>query len=107
MRIQRQEVLDDIAFQIAEVRREHPLRVAIDGVDAAGKTPLADALVQPLQRLGRSVIPVSIDRFHHPAELRRRHELRYIPGKKLYFSEVQPEVHASVVIDNNYMEMPK
>jgi len=50
----------------------HPVRVAIDGVDAAGKTTLADELVQPLRRLGRTVIRASVDRFHNPAVVRRR-----------------------------------
>jgi len=66
----RQELLDDLASRIAGVRREHPVRVAIDGVDAAGKTTLADELVQPLQRRGGSVIRASIDGFHHPAGVR-------------------------------------
>ncbi len=67
-----QELLDDLAARIVRVRREHPVRVAIDGVDAAGKTTLADDLVQPLQLLGRCVIRASIDGFHNPAEVRYR-----------------------------------
>ena len=208
----REELLTQLAAQIADVRCDHPARVAIDGVDASGKTTLADELVLPLQSLGRSVIRGSIDRFHHPkatrlrrgatspegyfrdsfnypvltrvlleplgpggtfchrraifddrsdepvdapleraapdsvvlfdgvfllcpelreywdfsifvradfevtmkraekrdlelfgsvAKLRRRYEQRYVPGQKLYISEVPPERCASVVIDNN------
>lgn len=62
----------EIALRIASVVRDHPVRVAIDGVDAAGKTTLADELVGPLRRLGRSVVRASVDGFHHPAEVRRR-----------------------------------
>ncbi len=68
----REGLIDDIASQIANVRRAHPIRVAIDGVDAAGKTTFADELVRPLRRLGRSVIRASIDDFHNPAEVRYR-----------------------------------
>jgi uridine kinase len=46
------------------------MRVAIDGVDAAGKTTLAEDLVTPLQACGRPVIRASIDDFHHPAQKR-------------------------------------
>jgi hypothetical protein len=35
----------------------HPVRVAVDGVDAAGKTSLADELVGPLAARGRTVLP--------------------------------------------------
>lgn len=41
-------------------------RVAVDGVDGAGKTTLADELARRLRTLGRPVIRVSIDGFHQP-----------------------------------------
>ncbi len=50
----------------------HPLRVAIDGIDAAGKTTLADTLVQPLEARGKPVIRASIDGFHRPRAERYR-----------------------------------
>ncbi len=68
----RDALLAELASRIAGVRRAHPVRVAIDGVDAAGKTTLADELVAPLQRLGRSVLRASIDGFHHPTTIRKR-----------------------------------
>jgi uridine kinase len=68
----RQDLLSDLAGRIARVTRPHPTRVAIDGVDAAGKTTLADELVAPLKRSGRFVIRASIDGFHHPAAVRYR-----------------------------------
>ncbi|MCP4965537.1 MAG: hypothetical protein GY926_09900 [bacterium] len=45
-------------------------RVAIDGIDAAGKTTLADELAELLDRVHRPVLRASIDGFHHPASVR-------------------------------------
>ena len=66
------QVLSDLAQRIAAVRGAHPTRVAIDGVDAAGKTTLADELVGFVQEHGRQVIRASIDGFHNPASIRHR-----------------------------------
>ena len=52
----RDAVIGDLAHLIDAVDRPHPSRVAIDGIDGAGKTSLADELVQPLRELGRTVI---------------------------------------------------
>ncbi len=68
----REELVAELASRILGIRREHPVRIGIDGVDAAGKTTLADELVEPLERAGRSVIRSSIDGFHRPAKLRKR-----------------------------------
>jgi uridine kinase len=66
----------ELADRIAAVRRPHPVRVAIDGVDAAGKTTLADELAPVLRRDGREVVRASVDGFHRPrAERYRRGEL--------------------------------
>lgn len=48
----------------------HPVRVAIDGVDAAGKTTLADLLAPLIEKHGRPVIRASIDGFHNPQKVR-------------------------------------
>ena len=48
----------------------HPLRVAIDGVDASGKTTLAKELVDALKPSGRQIIYASADGFHNPAHIR-------------------------------------
>lgn len=51
----------------------HPgrrLRVAVDGVDGAGKTVFAGAVVEAVRGLGREAVGVSIDGFHRPAEER-------------------------------------
>ena len=68
--MKRPELLDSLAARIAAVERPHPVRVAIDGPDAAGKTTLADELVAPLQASGQKVIRASIDGFHNPAKIR-------------------------------------
>jgi uridine kinase len=46
--------------------------VAVDGIDAAGKTTLANDLVPCLQAHGRPVIRASIDGFHRPRVERYR-----------------------------------
>jgi uridine kinase len=66
----RPDLVAELASRIGRVRCAHPVRVAIDGVDAAGKTTLADELAAPLERAGRVVIRASIDRFHNPAAVR-------------------------------------
>ena len=65
-------VLNELAALIAAVRRDHPVRVAIDGVDGVGKTTLADELVAPLRKLGKQVIRASVDGFLNPASIRYR-----------------------------------
>jgi uridine kinase len=62
--------IHEIAAMIAELPLGHPVRVAVDGRDGAGKTMLADELVQPLQNIGRPVIRASIDGFHNPRLIR-------------------------------------
>ena len=46
--------------------------MAIDGVDASGKTTLADELVAPLSEAGHDVRRISADDFLNPAEIRYR-----------------------------------
>jgi uridine kinase len=70
--VERLELIEQLASRIAALERPHPIRVAIDGVDAAGKTTLADELVPALEQVDRHVIRASIDGFHNPASLRRR-----------------------------------
>jgi uridine kinase len=68
--MKRSQLLEYLAGRIIETKRPHPIRVGIDGPDAAGKTTLADELVAPLQERGRPVIRASIDGFHNPARIR-------------------------------------
>ena len=67
---ERSRCLESLAERILLVRRPHPVRVAIDGPDAAGKTILADELAPLLERTGRVVIRASIDGFHRPRAAR-------------------------------------
>ncbi len=68
----RQNVLNALAERIAGLSATHTARVAIDGIDVAGKTTLADELARALQARGRPVIRASIDGFHQPRAVRYR-----------------------------------
>lgn len=68
----RDQFLDQVSDIITTMNLPHPVRVAIDGIDGAGKTTLADDLVEPILRRGREVIRASIDSFHNPRALRYR-----------------------------------
>ena len=68
--MKRSELLQDLATRIVQVKRPHPTRVGIDGVDAAGKTTLAQELEPLIQAHGRPVIRASVDGFHNPARIR-------------------------------------
>ena len=70
--MKRQALLERLAKRLVARTPGHPLRVAIDGVDAAGKTTLADDLAPIVEGLGRPVIRASVDGFHQPARVRRR-----------------------------------
>jgi len=63
---ERSRCLESLARLILRLDRPHPVRVAIDGPDAAGKTTLADELAPLIERSGRPVIRASIDGFHRP-----------------------------------------
>ena len=63
--VNRSEFLGLLADRVVSLPDAHPMRVAIDGVDGAGKTTLADALVPLVRSRGRPVVRVSIDDFHH------------------------------------------
>lgn len=68
----RRDAVHQLAERIAALRPEHPARVAVDGVDAAGKTTLADELAEAVRMLGRPVIRASIDGFHRSRADRHR-----------------------------------
>ncbi len=65
-------VLGELADRIATIKLSHPTRVAIDGVDAAGKTTLADRLATVIRAHGKHVIRASIDGFHNQASIRHQ-----------------------------------
>jgi uridine kinase len=68
----RSNLLREIGTRILGINLTHPTRVAIDGVDAAGKTTLANELAIELGRSGRHVIRASVDGFHNPKVIRRQ-----------------------------------
>jgi uridine kinase len=68
----RQTMLDQLAGRVAALVLPHPARVAVDGVDAAGKTALANELAPLVAARGRSVIRASLDGFHRPRAERYR-----------------------------------
>ncbi len=59
-------MLNDLAAMIANAESARPVRVAIDGRTASGKTTLANELASCLSVKGRDVIRTSIDGFHRP-----------------------------------------
>jgi len=65
-------LLKYLAQNIAQMRCTHPLRIAVDGVDASGKTCFADGLAIALEGSRREVIRVSVDGFHNPKSVRRQ-----------------------------------
>jgi uridine kinase len=68
----REQLLEQLTDLICQLPAERPQRVAIDGVDCAGKTTLADELAARLAARGRPVIRATLDGFHRPRADRHR-----------------------------------
>lgn len=68
----RDELLGRLAAAVGSVTVPHPVRVAVDGPPAAGKTTLADELAGVLRAPGRDVIRATIDDFLVPRAHRYR-----------------------------------
>jgi len=68
----RGELITRLAEAVRAAATTHPLRVAIDGPPAAGKTTLADELAVVLRAQGRHVIRATIDDFLVPRAQRYR-----------------------------------
>jgi uridine kinase len=68
----RQSVLETVARAVSRSPIARVTRVAIDGVDGAGKTHFADELGLVLRASGESVIRASVDGFHNPRSIRYR-----------------------------------
>jgi uridine kinase len=68
----REELLSRLAEAVGAVTLAHPIRVAVDGPPAAGKTTLADELAVVLRAGGRVVIRASIESFLLPKSVRYR-----------------------------------
>jgi uridine kinase len=68
----RDQLLGRLAEAIESVTTAHPVRVAVDGRPAAGKTTLADELALVLRNRGREVVRSSIESFLLPRAQRYR-----------------------------------
>jgi uridine kinase len=68
----RQKTIHGLAQLIIAVKKDAPLRVGIDGIDAAGKTSLANEIAEEVTKLGHPVLRASIDGFHNPRHIRRQ-----------------------------------
>lgn len=71
-----------VADHLSAIRGTHPLRVAVDGITAAGKTTLADELAAELRSRGVPVAQVSMDGYHHPRA--HRHRQDHDPARGYY-----------------------
>jgi uridine kinase len=65
-------VVGRVADYLVARQPGHPLRVAVDGITAAGKTTLARELAAAVSERGRPAIQLSMDGFHHPRAHRYR-----------------------------------
>jgi uridine kinase len=72
MNMQRPHVIGCAADVITNLARPHPIRVALDGRSASGKTTLANELANALMARNRTVITASVDGFHRPRTERYR-----------------------------------
>ena len=68
----RRELLKHLADTITQIRKSHPLRIAIDGVRTSGKTILAGELSTELEQYNHPAIMASVEGFHNPRENRYR-----------------------------------
>lgn len=68
----RHEVLQVVTTYVARVDLGHPVRVGVDGVCGAGKTTFARDLAAMVRAVGRPVVQLDSDGFHHVRARRRR-----------------------------------
>ena len=76
----RSAVLERTVDEIMVWRKDSVPRLAVDGVDGAGKTTLADELAAVLVRRGVAVIRATTDSFHNPRIVRWRQGRRSPEG---------------------------
>src|SRR5690349_23139410 len=93
----RGELISRLSEAIWSVTTAHPLRVAVDGPPAAGKTTLADDLAVVLRARGRDVIRATIEDFLFPrAQRYRRGEYS---AEACYFDNHDYEALNRVLLD--------
>jgi uridine kinase len=68
----RRSLLREVGLQLARLAPDRIVRIAIDGVDGAGKTAFADELAEMMRDTQRPVIRASVDGFHNPRAVRYR-----------------------------------
>ncbi len=83
VKMKRKALIKHLAAHISEIRLPHPVRIAIDGVDAAGKTFFADELSTALSDKHRQVIKASVDGFHYTKTI--RHQRGSLSPEGFYF----------------------
>lgn len=66
----RKKMIKQLADKITEVQKNSPVLVGIDGIDASGKTTLANELADELKKSNREIIRASIDGFHNSEKIR-------------------------------------
>ena len=72
LRVEMRTVLLDVAGRLCARDPGHPLRVGVDGVCGVGKSTFADRLAEGIETLGRPVIRLDSDGFHHVRAIRYR-----------------------------------
>ncbi len=69
--MEKAEIFGILKESVEAIQLDHPVRVAIDGVDGAGKTVFADSFTDYLRSMTtRQVIRSTIDKFHNPRHIR-------------------------------------
>ena len=68
----REKFISELADGLVSTAPDRIARIAIDGVDGAGKTTFADELGTLVAARGRPVIRASVDGFHNPRAVRYR-----------------------------------
>jgi uridine kinase len=119
-------LLDRLAGAIESVSTSHPLRVAVDGPPAAGKTTLADELAllfllrpelidrwdlsifvsAPFEQMVARARIRDLALLGSTAEVERRFRTRYIPAQELYFAAARPADHADIIVHNDEPRRP-
>ena len=86
-------LLKHLSEVILDYRKESPILVGIDGVDASGKTTLADNLAAFFKPSKRQIIRASIDGFHNPRAV------RYKQGKESPAGYYQDSFNNQLIIE--------
>jgi uridine kinase len=93
----RAEMLGRLADAVGSVTVAHPIRVAVDGPPAAGKTTLADEVAAVLRARGREVVRATIDDFLFPRA--RRYPRGEYSAEGCYFDTHDYDALKRVLLD--------